>query len=271
MCVKVKKQLEDESLFTKMDKVSGHCDYRMRSQWEKSFDDPRLLNQWDCIGSPWDRVVVPKEQRTSHRKYPESKTHFISFWVDDEEKCTSLRNDMDKYECTWMYLLRVEKEGRYYIEGVVRYRIPKSRRWVLRTMDGIIPNGLMVSRMLYNSWEKWLGEYMEQSWYEKGEKPKAWHQIERKYMKRKYEEEEEENTMRLVREGYEKMLECKCSTPMGRNCLYCQNQERKCKKLLYKDTANRRALQEDYERKMEEEESETEIDCQIMKLKDPNN
>lgn len=172
----------NESLINKMNKTSTNSDYRMRSQWEMSFDGPKF-------NSPWDNDSVPTESRTSHRKYPESKTYFISFWVDTDDKCTNLSVDLKTYDCTWMNLLRVERQGRYYVEGVVRYRIPKSRQWVLRTMGYIVPNGLMVSRMLYNRWESWIDQYSQVPWFEKGEKPKTWIQVERRNLKRKIDDE----------------------------------------------------------------------------------
>jgi len=150
-----------------------------RSSWEKSFDKLDYKSQWEIYCKKYH------DQRKTHKKYPESKTHFISFWVDDDQKCEELKENLVKYKCDWVVLTRIQKEDRYYIEGVVRYDIPKSRNWVLRTMS-FISNGLYVSRLLYNEWEKWLENYLLQVWYEQGQKPMSWHQIERRYMKRTF-------------------------------------------------------------------------------------
>lgn len=200
-------------------KVAEHCDYSMRSEWEKSFDEPIWKRgNFDFSDSPWNPENYPKDKRRSHRKAPESKTHFISFWVDDEEKCERVKRSFEVYECDWLMCSRIEKESRFYIEGVVRYHIAKSKRWVLRTMQDIVPNGLLVSRMLYNDWERWYESYKELVWYERGERPKAWHQVERKYCKRKQREEEETEAMKKVKESYEKMVACQCKDPMGAGC-----------------------------------------------------
>lgn len=179
--------------------MSTNSDYKMRSQWEMSFDDPK----WK---SPWDKDRVPTEPKSSHRKYPESKTYFISFWVDTDDKCTSITTDLNNYDCTWMNLLRVERQDRYYVEGVVRYRIPKSRQWVLRTMEGIVPNGLLVSRMLYNQWELWIDQYSQVPWFEKGEKPKTWIQVERRNLKRKMGDEKISKKRRMMELDYQRNL-----------------------------------------------------------------
>lgn len=198
-----------------------------RSLWEKSFDKLDFRSQWEI----YCKRNRDEERRVSHRRYPESKTHFISFWVDDDQKCEELKENLVKYKCDWVILTRTEKQNRYYIEGVVRYDIPKSRQWVLRTMS-FITNGLCVSRILYNDWEQWLSDYIHNVWYEQGQKPMSWHQIERRYMKRRIQDESGTGELKI---------------------------KIKRQRLLHRNVRDRSAIEEEYQKQLAAE-SDTEID-----------
>lgn len=183
--------------------MSKCCDYSMRSEWEKSFDETRWSSKWECQ-SEWDRMsreII--SGRRIHRKGPEAPNWYISFWVDDEVKCEELKVRLEQYECQWIILIRIEKKGRFYFEGIVRYGIRKSEKWVIRTLGEIIPSGILANRLLYNDWENWYDDYSRDAYYERGEKPQMWHDAVRRIQKRKGRLEKTEKDIKRVRENYE--------------------------------------------------------------------
>jgi len=157
-------------------KVSSHCDYSMMSQWEKSFLDK----------DDYERMKSSNERRK--KKRVQARTWFFTMHVE-YGNIGCLERTLKLMECEYLVCTKIERATTIYVEGIVRWT-ERSRSHIYTHNKLIVhnPAGVIISRLLYNNWEQWYGNYHDSCWFEVGEKGKFWKEVDRKTQSKKPKE-----------------------------------------------------------------------------------